>query len=326
MQVGEIRRARREGAAGRPHMRTHLRHHPTLAGALRALVVAACVGLSATPALAIDVMRVEVQFLDAARGDSSQHALLTIAPRMLRIDQYTNLKHRAAHTLIYRGDRDVIYSIDPEDRQYIAVDRSLIAAFGLELQAARREMETVMRRLPDDQRKSGERIVGLETQEDDGKVRAALWVRDEGTTVKRLGRACRRVTLWRADVNVAAGCVVPWESMGIGPRDLDVFRQLANFQREIMGAGGLTPLEVVPDQPLDILVQLDGFPLELSRSRGGKLVSAILVTQAAKMRVPADTFDIPRDYAVRPGFEFLIGDMGELPEASPAPARPAPRR
>ncbi len=307
-------------------MRTQPSLHTTLPGALRAVIAAAFVGLATAPAFAVEVMRVEVQFLDAERADASQHALLTIAPRMLRIDQYTNLKHRAAHTLIYRGDRDVIYSIDPNDRKYIAVDRSLIATFGLELQAARREMETVMRRLPDDQRKSGERIVGLEVQEDDGKVRAALWVRDEGATVKRLGRACRKVTLWRADVHVASGCVVPWKSMGIGPRDLDVFRQLANFQREIMGAGGLTPLEVVPDQPLDILVQLDGFPLELSRRRGGKLVSAIRVTRAAKMRVSADTFDIPRDFAVRPGYEFLIGDADDPPAAQPGPAKPAPTR
>jgi hypothetical protein len=272
-------------------------------------------------------MRVEVQFIDAAHRDNSQHALLTIAPRMLRIDQYTNLKERAAHTLIYRGDRDVIYSIDPSDNQYIEVDRSLIAGIGLELQAARREMEGIMRRLPDDQRKSGERIIGLEEHEDDGKVRAALWVRDEGATVKRLGRACRKVTLWRADIQVAAGCVVPWSSMGIGPDDLDVFRQLANFQREIMGAGGLTPLEVVPDQPLDILVQLDGFPLELRRTQGGKLVSAIRVTRAAKMRVPADVFELPRHYAVRPGFEFLIGDAARLPPRAPSrPAKPAPAR
>ncbi len=282
--------------------------------------------LFTAPALAIEVMRVEVQFLDVARGDASQHAMLTIAPRLLRVDQYTNLEHRAAHTLIYRGDRDVIYSIDPEDRHYIEVDRSLIADFGIELQAARREMETVMRRLPDDQRKTGERITGLDVQEDDGKVKAALWVRDEGSTAKRIGRSCRKVTLWRAEAHVASGCVVTWKSMGIGPRDLDVFRQLANFQREIMGAGGLTPLEVVPDQPLDILVQLDGFPLELSRRKGGKLVSAIRVLRAAKMQVSDATFEVPREYAIRPGFEFLMGDLAELPEEQPGPAKPAPKR
>lgn len=294
---------------------------------MRAVAVAtiACGALLlASAAQAEQVMRVEVQFLDGVRGEASQHALLTIAPSMLRVDQYTTLQNTNRHTLIYRGDRDVIYSIDSSDEAYIQVDRGLIAAFGLELQAARREMEGVYNRLPDDQRKTSERIVGLEVNENDGKANAALRVRDEGATLKRLGRSCRWVSLWRDDVQVADGCVVPWKSMGIGPRDLDVFRQLANFQREVMGAGGLTPLEVVPDQPLDILVQLDGFPLELSRRRGGRLVSAIRVTKAKKMNVPASTFEVPDGYAVRPGFEFLAGDLATPPQSKPQPAKPAP--
>lgn len=297
---------------------------PPRRSALRLLLRAAFVATLALPASAVEVMRVEVQFLDAVRGDSSQHAMLTFAPRLLRVDQYSNLAQKMPHTLIYRGDRDVVYSIDGGDNAYIAVDRGLIAAFGLELQAARREMETVMRRLPDDQRKTGERLTGLEVADDDGKAGAALWVRDEGSTVKRLGRMCRKVTLWRAQTQVAAGCVVPWSSMGIEPRDVDVFRQLANFQREVMGAEGLTPLEVVPDQPLDILVQLDGFPLELSRRQGGKLVSAIRVVKAEKAHVPASTFEVPQGFAVRPGFEFLAADPA--PEASPVPAKPSPTR
>jgi len=288
-----------------------------------AALAVSMVVLVAAPVLAIEVMRVEVQFLDAVRGDASQHALLTIAPQLLRIDQYTNVGNKPPHTLIYRGDRDVILSIDGSDQAYIEVDRGLIAAFGLELQAARREMEGVLQRLPDDQRKTTEHIVGLEAQAEDGKAKAAMRVRDEGSTVKRLGRSCRKVTLWRADTQVAAGCVVTWRSMGITPRDLDIFRQLANFQREVMGAAGLTPLEVVPDQPLDILVQLDGFPMELARRKGGKLVSAIRVTRVQKMRVPASTFEVPQGYAVRPGFEFLAGDPSQGSGSPTSPAKPA---
>ena len=97
-----------------------------------AALAVSMVVLVAAPVLAIEVMRVEVQFLDAVRGDASQHALLTIAPQLLRIDQYTNVGNKPPHTLIYRGDRDVILSIDGSDQAYIEVDRGLIAAFGLE--------------------------------------------------------------------------------------------------------------------------------------------------------------------------------------------------
>jgi len=299
------------------------RHAPRRA----ARATAACVWVALIvgwvgAAAAEQVMRVEVQFLDSAHADATQHALLTIGNQKLRIDQYAHIGPKAQHTLIYRGDRDVIYSLDSRDRAYIQVDRTLITLLGKELQAARREMEGVLRRLPDDQRRSGERIVGLEVTDADGKARAALRVRDEGSTVKRLGRDCRKVTLWRGEIQVASACVVPWRDIGIGPRDLDVFRQLANFQREVMGAGGLTPLEVVPDQPLDLLVQLDGFPLEFSRSKKGKLVSAIRVTRMAKTKSHPDTFEVPASYALRAGFEFLAGDVGATPSA-PASADPA---
>lgn len=301
----------------------HRRRVPRHARLATALCASICLMLGAAGAAgAEEVMRVEVQFLDSEHADATQHALLTIGHQKLRIDQYTRIGPKAQHTLIYRGDRDVIYSLDSGDQAYIQVDRTLIAMLGKELQAARREMEGLLRRLPEDQRRSGERIIGLEVTDEDGKSRAALRVRDEGSTVRRLGRDCRKVTMWRGDIQVASACVVPWRDIGIGPRDLDVFRQLANFQREIMGAGGLTPLEVVPDQPLDLLVQLDGFPLEFSRSVRGKLVSAIRVTRMAKTRSRDDTFEVPSSYALRAGFEFLAGDLG-MEAGAPASAAPS---
>lgn len=248
-----------------------------------------------------------------------EHFKVWIEGRRIRIESSTEGEKVPPHVIIYRGDRDRFYSIAPGRKAYIEVNRDLIAAFGPEMQAARREVDGQMSKLPSDQRASLERVLGVRETKT-ALVKQPLHFMP-GTGTEQVGEfTCRRRDILRSGVKVAEMCVVSWDEIGIYADDLEVFRQLANFQRELMGARELTPLEVVPNQPLDVLVQFDGFPLYVKKLREGQYRSEIRVTTAKRIETDDSLFEVPKGYKARSAFEAFMSSTA-VPVA-PSPSEP----
>jgi hypothetical protein len=272
------------------------------------LVVGACVcgliGASDAGAGSDPGWRIEVGLRDGRRHEQ---ATVFVVGRRVRIEQRTPGETSPAHVLIYRGDEDRFLSIDPRARAYVEIDRTLITAAGVPRLAARREVDGRLERLPPSMGAALERLLGIRETgpalaEHPIEVRAV-----EGTD--RVGPlTCRKRLLVRAGAPLAAVCVTAWEEVGIAPRDLDVFRRLANFQRELMGAAELTPLELVPGQSFELLVQFDGFPLYL-RGVGGPLRGEIRVTRVEPVAADAVSFGPPAGYAERSAYSILLGSQ-----------------
>jgi hypothetical protein len=252
-------------------------------------------------------------------GPTIENVRVWIGDRRVRIEAATKGEQKGPHVIIYRGDRDRFYSIAPGRKAYIEVNRDLIAATGPEMKAARREVDGQMSRLPEDQRLALERLIGVRQMKKGEIFNPLAITRSPGTS--RVGEfECGNRDIWRGKRKVGEMCVVSWDEIGIYQEDLDVFRQLANFQRELMGARDLTPLEVVPNQPLDVLVQFDGFPLYLKKLREGEYVSEIRVVSASRVANDESLFEVPAGYRGVSAFEVFMNG-GTVP-ATPAPAGP----
>jgi len=291
----------------------------TLVGALTMLALAA-------PATADHAMLFGVDFLKAGASHPKSRASVWVAGRRVRIQQGTPGTRVSGPTLIYRGDRDRFYSLDAKSKYYIEVDREMIAAVGQQIQAARREINSQLSSLPLDQQKAFERLLGV-TGRDHGSAAAPVIVKELAATEEILGMTCRGRLLSRGGKDVGRACVVEWSMVGLDRHDMEVFRQLGNFQRELMGARGLTPLELVPNQPLDILAQLDGFPMYYHRLHKGKTKSTIKVVSLDVVRIEPGWFDVPADYTLRSGFSSMLSAMGSMqaePPASPDPQSAEP--
>ena len=87
-----------------------------------------------------------------------------------------------------------------------------------------------------------------------------------------------------------------------------------------MGVQALTPLEIVPNQPLYLLVQFDGFPMHFRNLRHGALHSEIRVTDARRLEQGAGLFEAPADYGVRSAFSWIAQRMAGLESDAPAAA------
>lgn len=270
------------------------------------VLVLVCVG--SAPALAGGGLRIDVAFLEgAASGPATkqvERAVMWLGDRRVRLEQrspegkppqpdHQKLPEHPEQVVIYRGDRGLLYSLSPADQTYLQVDRRTIVAMGRRLDAARRAMETRLVRLPKDQRAMAELLIGTR---DLPAAEVAHAVSRTGNEETLLGRRCHIVAIRRGERLVGDACIVPWDELGLSQEDVGVLRELANFQRELMGARGLTPLALVTDQPLEFLTQLGGLPLRYRKLKGGRETSSIRIT-ALDTQAPADDlFEVPAGY------------------------------
>ncbi len=289
------------------------------------LTVAQAVALG-DPASAesLEAVRIEIDFFEDGSAEPMNHATVWTAGRRLRVEQSVPGQLAKRATFIYRGDEDLIVSVSERDRSYTRVRRQMISALAQETRGPRREVDAQLRALPNDQRKAFERLIGVSRQ-DPGMARKPVRIdrADGGASVA--GFDCFQVVLSRDDRPFGTACVAPWERLGMKPSDVEIFRSLANFQRDALGARALTPMELVPDQPLDLIVQFGGLPLSFERSVGGRERSAIRVTSVERVAAAASLFEAPAGYARRDGVRALLSHLGSSRSAPAAsPAAPAP--
>ncbi len=264
-------------------------------------------------------VRLEVDFFGPAGGVPINHATVWLSKRRLRIEQRQAGLRVGGPALIYRGDQDRFISVDSRSRTYAMVDRDLLTSVGKQIQAARIEVSQQLGALPSDQRAAFERLLGVSASAPDVS-REPVLVTAEGVIEEVGGLECSRVRLERDEQTVGRACVTPWQDVGMDRIDMDVLRQLGNFQRELMGARGLTPMELVPNQPLDLLVQFGGFPLYFERITRRGTSSSIRVVEVAHEEAARSVFEPPASYELRAGFQSFAGPLEDLIRSTP-PAR-----
>ena len=268
-------------------------------------------------ALASDVARFEVDFFKNGSPYAINHATVWVSARRIRIEQRAPGTGESGPVLIYRGDEDRFISVHDHAKNYSVIKRKRVENLALEIQQARLAIERQLQSLPGDQRKAFEQLLGI-TPPDPEMLSKPIVVTSDNITDNVSGYKCTRETLTRGDVSIGHACVAPWDKIGLTRADMEIFRHLGNFQREAMGARGLTPLELVPNQPLDLLVQFNGFPLYYRRVIDNQQHSAIQVTAVDTIPKNDALFEPPKGYTLHKGARGFRSHLGvEQPPASP---------
>ncbi len=274
----------------------------------------------AAPVHASQVTRFEVEFFESGSSDAMNTATVWISDRRIRIEQRESRGEQDGPVLIYRGDLGRFFSVHPRAEKYSEFEHQQISKLALEVRRARLEVARQLNKMPTDQRKAFESLLGMTPSRPDA-VHSPTTVTSDNVRESVAGFECTRASMKRAGVLVGEICVAPWESLGITRSDIEVFRELANFKREMIDAMGPTPLELVPDQPLDLLVQFDGFPLYFRRAPANPSSSAILVKRVETLASDDSLFEVPENFARRLGHRDFLVHLG-LGQNSTSPASP----
>lgn len=287
------------------------------------LIVALSFALEAT-AQASEVAKFEVEFFDHGSSEVMNYVTVWVSARRVRIEQRRN-SDDSAPVLIYRGDLGRFFSVRSRARIYSEFRRHQLTKRALEIKMTRLAIAQQLNALPGDQRRAFEDLLGI-TQLLPEVVETPTIVTSDNVVEMIAGFECTRATLTRGGVVTGKTCAVPWNKLGLTQVDMEVFRELGNFIREIMEVRGLTPLEFVPIQPLDLLVQFDGFPLYFRHIVDDRARSIIQVKGIEMLPLNESLFEVPENYARRGGHRAFLSHLGlGKPSASPASPAGAPK-
>ena len=283
-----------------------------------------CVGSASTivaESRAADVIRIEVEFFEGDQDTPTNRATVWTSERRVRIEQHAPGESTPGPVFLYRGDQDLLLSVSESARSYVKIERRMLSLLGSGRRTARREVKGQLDALPADQQRLFAHLLGGAPIESTRPDDPLVVTRGEGAETVA-GFPCRRVRLSRSRRLLAEGCIAEWETVGLTPADVEVFRSLAELTHDAMGSRMPIPVELVPGQPLDLVVQFGGFPLSFERAGDVPGKNAIRVASVERIVAADSLFEVPSGFSERAGLAGLAGLATLL--SSPSRATPSP--
>jgi hypothetical protein len=224
------------------------------------------------------------------------------------------------HVMIYRGDRDLVWSLDDKHRTYTEVDRARMQEMRGQSESARAKMRAELAKLPPAEQARMQ--AALAASDPASTQRAAPTVKETGRVDTIGGLKCHDVEVSRGGVKESEICVVDWKTAGVTKADLAPVRQLGTFQQETFGG----PTRRDSDDMLALFDGLDGLPVRVRSFRGGQVRSEFRVVKVEHKALDAKLFEPPDGYQKRvfsismPGVRTQQGGAGQgVPPPNAAP-------
>jgi Domain of unknown function (DUF4412) len=204
--------------------------------------------------------------------------------------------------LIFRGDRNLLWSVNDKRRTYTEVDRARMQAMLAESEATRKEMQAKFDKVPQEKRMEMLRMLA---QGSPKKERPPPTIKPTGRTDKVGGIVCHEVEVLRDGEKLREVCVADWKAAGVTKADLAALHDLNTFEDETVGTMGGR----AQDDALELFDVLDGLPLRVRTFRGGQARTELRVVKIEhKKTVDAALFEVPEGYKKH---EFAISVPGK---------------
>jgi len=254
--------------------------------------------LSADGAFAGTRIAAETRRLD--REGSAEQVTLHIDGERLRFDGGDGRS-----SIIYRGDRPLVWIVDHRDKKYMEVNRGTTAA----LDKANSMIRDGMKGLPPERRAALESLLGgAQAQVAAGPK---ITVRPTGERDLVGGRTCDEQEVLRGQERVALVCTASLASLGMPADSLSAVPGLVAFAREAFESLAAIAPGVVDRQAIDALGSLanvEGLPVRARVFDKGKPVAETVVTEVAQEASEGSRFEVPDGY--RGGFSLGNLDLG----------------
>jgi hypothetical protein len=251
---------------------------------------------AALPARSDFVMKMKVTH-SPGKDAKVTHGTISVAnPDRVAIEFEDPQTSGPAH-VIFRGDREVLWVVDDEKKEYMEIDREAAEELGGTVKSALSQMEEQLAKLPPEQRKMVEEMM-RDNPAMAGQVGAAAPARearktDETRTIH--GFPCTRWDLYVGEAKEAELWVTPYGEVGLEKSDFAAFTSMAEFFQGLLEAVGDIPGagELARQNPMDTISLIDGFPVLAHHLRGGEVESEMEYESVKKGEVPASVFEVP---------------------------------
>lgn len=215
---------------------------------------------------------------------------VSIDGRKMRVDQVER-----GSSFIFRGDQERLMDIDHSRKTYRFIDKQTMQGAGDQMSQMMKQMEEQLANMPPEQRQMVERMMKGKMGQQAPQMQAP-----QETEVKRTGSRetihgypCVKYEVWRGGQKVREIWATDWRKAGVKKGTLDVFKDMARFQREMFASmkgagsqrGGFSEFE-----------KIDGFPILTRDYENSKVRSETLFKSAKEKKMDAAIFDPPKGY------------------------------
>ncbi len=202
-------------------------------------------------------------------------------------------------TVLFDGTAQRMEILSHKDRTYMVLDQASAEAIAAEIEPALRQMRAQLEALPPEQRAMMEKMLGERMGIKLGaepEPAPDLDLEKTGKTDAVGGIDCAWWNATNATVLVYEYCIAEPSDLPSGEQLLGFFRDLMQFQRDIVGTINRHGTFQVPRLPIADVRDVKGLPLISRQYRDGNMILETRYVSIVEKEVAADTFTRPNDY------------------------------
>jgi hypothetical protein len=190
---------------------------------------------------------------------------------------------------------DTLYSINPKDRNYVALDRASMKKMAETVNPAMQRMQEQMEKMTPDQRAQMERMMGGTKLPGMGKA-AVEEIRKTSRTGKVAGYGCTYSEILQDGVVASEACVVPLTALKGGQELYDASLKISALMEDMLKEIDAPWLKQMANRQIENYSKLGGVPVLTRTFANGKPTRESTLQSIATQAVPASSFELPAGF------------------------------
>jgi hypothetical protein len=199
----------------------------------------------------------------------------------------------ASGTVVIFKD-DVLYTLDPQQKTYMMIDRPTMQRMVEQLSPALKQMQAAMEKMPPEQRAQLEKMIGARAGSSGKPV--VETVRKTARSEKIAGYSCTYSEVLRDEVVVTEACVVATGALKGGQDLADASTKVAAFMKQLTDGLDVPMIRQMAERQIDNYEQLGGIPVRARRLDAGKPVFESTLQSINAEALAASLFEVPAGY------------------------------
>lgn len=189
---------------------------------------------------------------------------------------------------------DTLYSVNPKDRNFIAMDRASMKKMAESVNPAMKQMQEQMSKMTPEQRAQMERMMGGKLP---GMGKAPVEeIRKTAKTDKVAGYNCKYSEILQDGVVASEFCVVPLASLKGGQELYDASLKVSALMEDMLKEIDAPWLKQMANRQVENYGKLGGVPVLTRTFVDGKAVRESTLQSIATQAVPASSFEVPTGF------------------------------
>jgi hypothetical protein len=198
--------------------------------------------------------------------------------------------------IIWRGDKQALYSLDPAAKTYYEIDKATMAAVNEQVNGAMKSMQEQMAKMTPEQRAQVEKMMGgMPNMGGQAAAAPAVEVKATGDKQTVQGYPCTRYDVLLGGKKSSEMWVASWGAVKIDKSDIQALTSMNSFFEEMLKGNPMLG-KLSTSSSFQGLDRVDGFPVLIRHFDGDKVIEEMTLKGVERRAVPAGSFDVPAGY------------------------------